>query len=103
MGSLQTPAPNGAARPFGGEKSRLAEELAFEAERASKRGETAKSVVLFTEAAELEERAAREVPTSQPRVRNVLATSAVALWVKAGKHDEAARVEAEFGVADSLG
>lgn len=92
-----TPAP--AKRPFDDERGRLSEELAFEAEAAARVGETAKSVVLFAEAAELEEKAARDV--SEQRIRRVLAESAAALWVKAGKRDEAERVEAEFGVANS--
>lgn len=99
MGSLQTPS-NG-KRPFDDPRGRLSEELAFEAETAARAGDTAKSIVLYTEAAELEEKAARDV--SEKRTRGVLAESAVALWLKAGKRDEAERVAVEFDVADSVG
>lgn len=99
MGLL--PTPSNGTRPFDDPRGRLSEELAFEAETAAKDGDTAKSVVLYAEAAELEEEAARDV--SEKRIRCVLAESAVALWLKAGKRDEAERVATEFGVADSVG
>lgn len=101
MGILET--PPAITRPFDDPRGRLAEELAFEAEQAARRGNTAESIVLFVTAAELEEKAARDVQASSPRVRKVLAESAAALWHRAGRCDEAGRVEVEFGVASSLG
>jgi hypothetical protein len=54
------------------------------------------AVALFTQAAELEYAVAREVPADKPRVRSVLAISAVALWNEARRYDEAARAACEF-------
>lgn len=47
-------------------------------------------------AARLEEENAREVGASFPRVRSVLAISAVALWCKAHRWEEAARAGCSF-------
>lgn len=98
MASLENSAPAAVAQPFDDERGRLSEELALDAEKARKRGDIAASIVLFTQAAELEESAARDVPLTSPRVRCVLATSAASLWLKAGKRGDAERVASEFGV-----
>lgn len=92
-----------ATKPFDDVRGRLSEELAFEAEVAARKGNSAESKVLFITAAGLEEKAARDVSKKQSRARRVLAISAAALWLKAGRRDEAERVEAEFGVANSHG
>ena len=77
-------------------RGRRSEELAFEAELASKRGDRARALELFAEAAQLEYDVAREVPADQPRVRSMLAISAVALWIDARSHDEAIRAAREL-------
>src|SRR3989304_350258 len=69
---------------FDDPRSRRSEELAHQEERT--RGE----------AAELEEAVAREVPTTETRIRGVLAISAVALWLKARRFDLAQRAAADF-------
>jgi hypothetical protein len=77
-------------------RGRRSEALAFEADRARKAGDEARALSLFAEAAELEAQVARETPTDEPRVRSVLAISAVALWLDAHRHEEAARTVYEF-------
>ncbi|XXY54847.1 hypothetical protein WME91_27325 [Sorangium sp. So ce269] len=72
------------------------ETLAFEAERAWKAGDRARALSLFAQAADLEYQVARDVPGEQPRVRGVLAISAVALWIDARRYDDAARAACEF-------
>lgn len=72
------------------------EALAFEAERAWKTGDQKRAMSLFAQAANLEYQVARDVPGDQPRVRGVLAISAVALWIDARQYDEGARVACEF-------
>lgn len=77
-------------------RGRRSEELAFEAERAHRAGDQERARALYAQAAELEGEVAREVPDAEPRVRSVLAISAVALWLEAGRHDDAARAACEF-------
>jgi hypothetical protein len=75
------------------------EALVFEAQRARKAGDEGRARSLFAEAAELEAQVAREVPTGSPRVRSVLAISAVARAAgghDAHRHEEAARTACEF-------
>jgi hypothetical protein len=77
-------------------RGRQSEALAFAAERAQKAGDEARALGLFAQAAALEAEVAREVPASEPRVRSVLAISAVALWLDARRPGEAARTACEF-------
>lgn len=77
-------------------RGRRSEELAFDAERAWKAGDRALARKLFEQAAELEYEVAREVPGTEPRVRSVLAVSAVALWNDAGRYEAAARAACAF-------
>jgi len=77
-------------------RGRRSEALAFEAERARRAGEEARARVLFEEAATLEAEVARDVAPSKPRVRSVLAISAVALRLEARQPEEAARTACEF-------
>lgn len=60
------------------------EALAFQAERALRAGRIDDALRLFAEAAALEESIVEDVGADEPRVRSVLAVSAVALWYKAG-------------------
>lgn len=77
-------------------RGQQSEALAFEAERAWKAGDQAQALSLFAQAADLEYQVARDVPGEQPRVRGVLAISAVVLWLDARRYDEAARSAGEF-------
>ncbi len=77
-------------------RGRRSEELVFQAERARRAGDEARALSLFAAAAALEADVAREVSLGEPRVRSVLAISAVALWLDARRHDEAARTACEF-------
>jgi hypothetical protein len=77
-------------------RGRRSEVLAFDAERARRAGDERRARVLFGEAAELEAQVARDVPPGKPRVRGVLAISAVALWLEARRYEEAARTACEF-------
>jgi hypothetical protein len=77
-------------------RGRRSEALAFEAERAHNAGNEALALTLFAQAAALEAEVARDVLAAEPRVRSVLAISAVALWLDARRHDEAARTACEF-------
>jgi hypothetical protein len=72
------------------------EALVVEAQRARKAGDEVGARALFAKAAELEAQVAREVPAGSPRVRGVLAISAVALWLDAHRHEEAARTACEL-------
>lgn len=83
-------------RFFDDPRRRRSEELAFFAERAERTGDLASALTQYAEAAELEEKNALEVPVDFPRVRGVLAISAVALWLRAGRWDEAARAGCAF-------
>lgn len=77
---------------FDDPRGRRAEELCFRAERAS--GDEAKR--LYAEAALLETAVARDIPPTEPRIRGVLAVSAVAMWRKAGNHGQVIELCGEF-------
>lgn len=88
------------------------EELAFLAEQAERAGAIDQARALFSEAATLEEQVVAEVSATAPRVRSVLATSAVALWYKArdlgralvlARHYIAAAVSSDTELAELLG
>lgn len=81
---------------FDDPRGRQAEELSFDAERAAKRGDAGLARDLYLSAAELETAVARDVPADAPRVRAVLAVSAVALWLKAGRYRECEDLAADF-------
>jgi len=72
------------------------DELAFEAERTTRAGRRDDASVLFAQAAAIEAAIARDVAPADDRVRGVLAVSAVALWYKAGRYDDAQQVACEF-------
>jgi len=77
-------------------RGRQSEALAQEAERAEREGQLARARELYLRAATLEEAVALEVPGTAPRVRSVLAVSAVALWLRAEAWSEAARAARAF-------
>jgi hypothetical protein len=81
---------------FDDPRSREADELSLAAERLERTGDLNGARPLFARAATLEQALARETPTSSPRVRGVLAISAVSLWHAAGAHGHAADLTAEF-------
>lgn len=81
------------ATPFDDPHHRQSEGLALRAEREPDVG---KQRELYALAAFLEELAARDVPAAMPRVRSVLARSAVALWWEAKAFDEAIRCGETF-------
>ena len=64
---------------FDDPRSHEADDLALQAELLERRGEQAGARELYRRAAALEEALAREAPVSSPRVRGVLAISAVSL------------------------
>lgn len=72
------------------------QELAFAAERADDQGDVATARACYADAARLEEESALDVPPEVPRVRSVLAISAVALWLRAERWNEAARAGCAF-------
>lgn len=84
---------------FDDPRSQEADELSFTAERLERRGQLAEARDHYTRAALLEEALARETPPSSPRVRGVLAISAVSLWSAAGDPLHALDLAAEF-IAD---
>jgi hypothetical protein len=88
--------------PFADPRRARSEDAAFRAERAWSDGQPDEAKRLFAEAAELEEQVARDVPISLPRVRSVLAISAVALWYKAGDFERAKRLAYAFLVDEGL-
>ena len=81
---------------FDDERHRRSEERAFAAERAERKGSFDEARLAYEEAASLEEQAARAVPGVVPRVRALLAISAVSLWLKARRWDDAARAGCSF-------
>ncbi|AUX25728.1 uncharacterized protein SOCEGT47_062770 [Sorangium cellulosum] len=81
---------------FDDPRRRRSEELAFFAERAERTGDLIAALTQYAEAARLEEANALEIPADVPRVRTVLAVSAVALWLRAEQWDEAARAGCAF-------
>jgi len=72
------------------------DDLAFRAERARKQGDEETARALCAEAAALESELARGVPPGSPRVRGLLAVSAVVRWIDAGRPDEAERLAREL-------
>lgn len=86
---------------FDDPRSRESEELAFRAERAESAGNPEASKQLFARAAALEEAVIADTPPSSPRVKRVLAISAVALWLKAHEHVRASDLAMKY-VADGL-
>jgi hypothetical protein len=70
-------------RGFDDPRGRQSEQLSFEAERALNAGELDRARTLFARAAELEEKVVADTNPGEPRVKSVLAVSAVALWYKA--------------------
>lgn len=87
---------------FDDPRRRRSEELAFFAERAEATGDLRTALARYAEAAALEEQNAAEVPGDVPRVRSVLAISAVALWLRADQWDEAARAGCAFLAAPQM-
>ena len=81
---------------FDDPRSRESEELASHADRALRAGRLDEAKKHYSEAARLEEANALDVPGNVPRVRSVLAISAVSLWLKAGKCEEAYRAASLF-------
>ncbi len=81
---------------FDNPRRRRSEELAFFAERAERAGDLPAARAQYAEAARLEEENALAIPADVPRVRSVLAISAVALWLRAEQWDEAARAGRAF-------
>src|SRR6185503_8712259 len=81
---------------FDDPRARQVDELAFQAERAEKLGDQDTARSLYAEAAALESELAKAAPLDAPRVRGLLAVSAVARWMKAGRPDEAERLARTF-------
>jgi hypothetical protein len=81
---------------FDDPRARQVDDLAFRAERAEKLGDRDAARSLYAEAATLEAELAKVVPQDAPRVRGLLAVSAVARWMKAGRPDEAERLARTF-------
>lgn len=71
---------------------RESETLATAAHEALQRGDSRRAVELFEQAAGAETRALESVSLDRPRTLAVTAISAVALWYKAGKLEEAAQL-----------
>lgn len=76
-------------RGFDDPRGRQSEELAFEAERAERRGDVHSARTLFAQAAELEEQVVADTDPAESRVKGVLAVSSVALWYKAHRFTRA--------------
>jgi len=74
---------------FDDPRSRESEETAFDAERLERAGKLEEARALCARAALLEEVVTADVPPSQPRIKMVLATSSIALWVRAAKFERA--------------
>lgn len=81
---------------FNDPRHRRSEDLAFQAERADLTGDVAAAVVLYAEAASLEEELALAIPGDVPKIRELFAVSAVALWLRSERWDEAARAGCAF-------
>jgi hypothetical protein len=93
-------------RVFDDPRSRESEELAFRAEVLERRGnqdlrDLAEARQLFARAAALEEAVVADIPSSSPRVKRVLAISAVALWLRANEHCRASDLAVRY-IADGL-
>ena len=72
------------------------DELAVQAEQARNRGDHDGARQLFALAAQLEEAVAQEVAEGSPRLRSLLAISAVALWYKAEEYEQGKHVAYQF-------
>lgn len=81
---------------FDDSRSHEADDLSLQAELLERRGEHVDARELYRRAAVLEEALARETPTASPRVRGVLAISAVSLWSAAGALPRAIGLADEF-------
>lgn len=81
---------------FNDPRHRRSEELAFLAERAERTGDLARALDQYAESASLEEENAHAVPGDLPKIREIFAISAVALWLCAERWDEAARAGCAF-------
>ena len=81
---------------FDDPRSQEADALSLQAELLERRGELAAARELYGRAAGLEEALARETPGESPRVRGVLAISAVSLWAAAGALARAIGLADEF-------
>lgn len=77
-------------------RGQASEALAFQAERALRAGRTEEARRLFGEAAALEEKIVEDASADEPRVRSVLAVSAVALWYKAGDLEKVERLACRY-------
>lgn len=75
---------------------RRSEELGFLAERCERTGDLAAALDHYAESARLEEQHAQAIPGDLPKVRELFAVSAVALWLRAERWDEAARAGCAF-------
>jgi len=78
------------------------DELSFRAERALATGNAQKALELFAEAAALETQLAERAAADEPRVRSVVALSAVALWFKARRFDECERLALQLLAGERL-
>ena len=87
---------------FDDTRSHEADDLALQAELLARRGEHAGARELYRRAAALEEALARETAVSSPRVRGVLAISAVSLWSAAGALPKAISLADEFLTGHAL-
>ena len=90
-------------RYFADPRHQQSKALAFNADRIAAVGDDAKD--LYAEAAALEEAAALalpDVPKDLPDARSFMAVSAVSLWLKAGRPDNAIRVGEAFLTAGGL-
>lgn len=81
---------------FNDARHRRSEELAFFAERAERKGDLQAALAQYGESARLEEECALEIPGDVPKIRTLLAISAVALWLRAERWSEAARAGCAF-------
>ncbi len=70
---------------------RRAEVLMSKAEQKASQGAVDESRTLYLQAAQQEAQAYGFIPEDRPRTRGIVAVSAVALFRKAGAHDEAVR------------
>lgn len=87
---------------FDDPRSHQADDLVLQAELLERRGEHAGASELYRRAAALDEALARETPVSSPRVRGVLAISAVSLWSAAGALPKAISLADEFLTGHTL-
>ena len=77
-------------------RGRQSEALAHEADVLARQGSDARARELYAQAAQLEAAVALEVPLDMPQVHSALAVSAVALWLKAGRHEETQALARRF-------